>query len=73
MGSFCTLGICIFSEFAISHKIGLIEQNENSIVTQTSERTRECSDFLSMCRPPEKIEREDFYQNVDRWIWNIGY
>ena len=38
-GSFCTLGICIFSEFAISHKIGLIEQNENSIVTQTSERT----------------------------------
>lgn len=50
MGSFCTLGICIFSEFAISHKIGLIEQNENSIVTQTSERTRECSGLLSMCR-----------------------
>mgnify|MGYP006971254731 CR=1 FL=1 len=38
-GSFCTLGILIFSGLAISSQIGLIKQNKNEGVTQTSERT----------------------------------
>lgn len=38
-GSFCTLGILIFSGFATSCQIGLLKQNENDGVTQTSERT----------------------------------
>ncbi len=39
-GSFCTLGICVFSIFATSHQIGLVRQNKNNKVTQTSERTK---------------------------------
>lgn len=39
IGFFCTLGIRIFHEFAISYQISLVEQNGNSGVTQTSERT----------------------------------
>ena len=38
-GSFCTLGIRMFPEFAVSFQISLVEQNGNSGVTQTSERT----------------------------------
>ena len=35
------MGIRIFSDFATSHQIGLVNQNENNGVTQTSERTDE--------------------------------
>ena len=37
-GPFCTLGIRIFSEFALSYQIDLAKPNENVGVTQTSER-----------------------------------
>ncbi len=39
VGFFCTLDILIFSGFATSRPIGLVKQNENDGVTQTSERT----------------------------------
>lgn len=38
-GSFYIPGIRIFLGFAISRQIGLVKQNKNNGVTQTSERT----------------------------------